>query len=76
MLRADRLGFVPAITYFMFQLLSVSECKKSTPLSGVLMYACNSSSWEAEAEGFSEFEAGLGYIARPYLRKKKKTKSC
>jgi hypothetical protein len=40
---------------------------------GVVVHACNPSTWEAEAGG-SQVQACLGYIVRPYLNKSNQTK--
>jgi hypothetical protein len=40
---------------------------------GVVVHACNPSTWEDEAGG-SRALASLGYTARPYLKRKKKKK--
>jgi hypothetical protein len=39
----------------------------------MVAYTCNPSTQEAEA-GDREFKANLGYIVRPYLKKKKVSK--
>jgi hypothetical protein len=50
---------------------------------GMVVYACNLSTWEAEAGGFpvqgqpglhSEFQDNLSYITSPYLKFKKERK--
>jgi hypothetical protein len=39
----------------------------------ILAHLCNPTTWEAEVE-YGEFEVSLGYIARPYLKRKDSAK--
>lgn len=40
---------------------------------GMLAHTCNSSTWELRQEDCCKFEAGLGHIARSYLKNKTMT---
>jgi hypothetical protein len=43
---------------------------KTFPMPGVVVHACNPSTWEVEV-GEVEFEASLGCMWRPCLKKRK-----
>jgi hypothetical protein len=48
-----------------------SKQLKPPGLAGLVVHVCYPSTWEVETVG-REFQASLGYIARTFLKKKKK----